>query len=118
MTLPAFAATFTFGKRKFDDQFQALDQVIAQVAKSIPGYLGEENWENAASGLTCTAYYWESMEALRQLTEHPAHLEAKQRQGEWLAGYHVTISQVIAGYGDGGIAHPLAQMGHSAGPQL
>jgi heme-degrading monooxygenase HmoA len=105
-----YSATFTFAKRQFDDEFHALDQVIAQVAKSIPGYLGEEGFENASSGLICNVYYWESMDALQQLIEHPAHIAAKQRQHEWLAGYRVTIAQVIGSYGDGGIDHPLAHV--------
>lgn len=105
MTPPTtYTATFTFAKRQFDEDFHRLDQVIAQVAKSIPGYLGEESWENPANGLVCNVYHWQSLAALQQLIEHPAHRVAKQRQGEWLAGYQVTIAQVICRYGDGGLA--------------
>ena len=103
-----YTATFTFAKRQFDDAFHTLDQVIAQVAKSIAGYRGEESWENPATGQVCNVYYWDSLDALRQLIEHPSHQAAKQRQGQWLNGYQVTIAQVIKSYGDGGIAHPLA----------
>jgi heme-degrading monooxygenase HmoA len=111
-----YTATFIFAKREFDESFQALDQVIAQIAKSVPGYLGEESWENPATGLVCNVYYWDSLDALRQLIEHPAHLQAKQRQAQWLNGYQVTIAQVLKSYGDGGILHPLAatQVGASA----
>jgi len=56
-----YAATFTFAKREFDDEFHALDNAIAQVAKSIPGYIGEEAWENPTAGLISNVYYWESM---------------------------------------------------------
>ena len=103
-----YTATFTFAKRQFDDAFHALDQVIAEVARSLQGYRGEEAWENPTTGQISTVYYWESLEALQRLVEHPSHLEAKRRQGQWLAGYHVTIAQVLKRYGDGGIAHPLA----------
>lgn len=103
-----YTATFTFAKRQFDDDFHALDAVIARLAKSIPGYLGEESWENPASGLVSNVYYWQTLEALQALMTHPAHLEAKQRQGQWLAGYQVVVAEVIGCYGDGGIAHPLA----------
>jgi heme-degrading monooxygenase HmoA len=111
LTPPAprvYTATFTFAKREFDEAFHALDQTIAQLARSIPGYLGEESWENAASGLICNVYYWESLAALRQLVEHPSHRAAKQRQAQWLAGYRVTIAEVVDSYGDGRVAHPLA----------
>ncbi len=41
-----YSATFIFAKRQFDPAFQRLDELIAQTAKAIPGYLGEEAWEN------------------------------------------------------------------------
>lgn len=106
-----YSATFTFAKGDYDDEFHERDQTIAAIARSIPGYLGEEAWENATAGLISTVYYWDSMEALKQLVDHPQHLEAKQLQGCWLHGYHVTIAQVLRSYGDGGIAHPLASRG-------
>lgn len=103
-----FSATFTFAKGDYDDEFHQRDQAIAEVARSTPGYLGEEAWENPASGLISTVYYWETLEGLQGLIEHPLHIAAKQRQGRWLKGYHVTIAQVLKSYGDGGVAHPLA----------
>lgn len=102
-----YTATFTFAKGDFDDEFRALDQAIAEVAKSIPGYLGEEAWENAASGLISTVYYWDTLEALQQLIHHPKHIEAKARQAKWINGYHIVVAQVVRSYGDGGILHPL-----------
>jgi heme-degrading monooxygenase HmoA len=103
-----YTSTFTFAKRNFDEEFHALDELIARVARSTPGYLGEESWENASNGLVSNVYYWETMEALQSLMEHPAHAVAKQRQQQWLAGYQVVIAQVLESYGDGGIVHPLA----------
>ena len=104
-----YTSTFTFAKRQFDGEFYALDGVIARVAQSIDGYLGEESWENPQTGLVSNVYYWASMEALGQLIAHPAHIAAKQQQARWLNGYQIVIAQVIRSYGDGGITHPLAQ---------
>lgn len=114
-----YTSTFTFAKREFDDAFHALDKVIAEVAKSIPGYLGEETWENPSNGLVSNVYYWETLESLQALMTHPAHIAAKQQQAQWLKGYRVVIGQVLGCYGDKGIAHPLAQValplrGHGA----
>jgi heme-degrading monooxygenase HmoA len=95
-----FSSTFIFAKKQYDAEFHALDTVIAEVAKSTPGYLGEENWENSATGLVSNVYYWESLEALQQLMKHPSHLEAKQKQANWLNGCRVEISVVIRTYGD------------------
>lgn len=105
---PMYTSTFTFAQREFDDEFHSLDNTIAEVARSTPGYLGEENWENPSNGLVSNVYYWETMESLQALMKHPSHLAAKQRQQRWLNGYQVVIGQVVGCYGDGGIAHPLA----------
>jgi heme-degrading monooxygenase HmoA len=103
-----FTSTFTFAKREFDAEFHALDEAIARAARATPGYLGEESWENPASGQVCNVYYWDTMDALQSLMTHPAHVAAKQRQERWLDGYQVVVAQVVGCYGDGGIAHPLA----------
>jgi len=95
-----FSSTFIFSKRQFDDEFQRLDAAIAEAARSTPGFLGEETWENSSNGLISNVYYWESLEALQLLMKHPKHLEAKSKQGKWLAGYQVVISQVVRMYGD------------------
>ncbi len=41
-----YASTFIFAKKQFDDEFHRLDQAILEIARSIKGYVGEENWEN------------------------------------------------------------------------
>lgn len=103
-----FTSTFTFKKRQFDEAFHTLDNAIAEIARTIPGYLGEEAWENASTGLISTVYYWRTREGLQELIAHPGHIEAKQRQSQWLDGYHVVIAEVIGSYGDGKLPHPLA----------
>jgi heme-degrading monooxygenase HmoA len=103
-----YTSTFTFATKQFDDAFHRLDQEIAAMARAIPGYLGEETWENTAAGLVSNVYYWESLEALQQLVQDPRHRAAKARQGEWLDGYRVEISQVLRTYGDDRLAPHLA----------
>jgi len=103
-----YSSTFTFAKRQFDEEFHRLDQAIAEAAKSIPGYLGEEAWENASTGLISNVYYWESLESLQALMQHPKHLEAKAAQSKWLSGYQVIVSQVLRTYGDARLGHPIA----------
>lgn len=96
-----YTSTFTFAPGTYDTEFHRLDVLIAEAAKEIPGYLGEESWENAATGLVSNVYYWDSLGALQQLMRHPRHLEAKAAQSRWLKGYQVVISQVLKTYGDG-----------------
>ncbi len=102
-----FTSTFTFAPGTYDDEFHALDARIADMARAIPGYLGEETWENATTGLVSNVYYWDSMAAMQQLIGDAAHREAKQAQAKWLKGYQVVIAEVLRSYGDAGIPHPL-----------
>jgi heme-degrading monooxygenase HmoA len=102
-----YSSTFIFATKQFDEAFHRLDQEIAAIAKALPGYLGEEAWENKATGLVSNVYYWESLEAMQALVRHPRHLEAKAAHAQWLDGYQVVISQVIRVYGDGGISQHL-----------
>ncbi|MGU7785274.1 antibiotic biosynthesis monooxygenase family protein [Burkholderia sp. PU8-34] len=98
-----YSSTFIFRAGQYDDEFHRLDQQIADAARAIPGYLGEETWENASSGQIQNIYYWESEEALMQLIRHPSHIEAKSNQARWLDGYRVVIAKVLREYGDGAI---------------
>jgi heme-degrading monooxygenase HmoA len=107
-----YSSTFIFATKQFDDEFHRLDQAIAEAARSIPGYLGEEAWENTSTGLVSNIYYWESLEALQALVQHPKHLEAKAAQEKWLDGYQVVISQVMKIYGDARLgALPVSRIG-------
>ncbi|WP_295007246.1 antibiotic biosynthesis monooxygenase [uncultured Dechloromonas sp.] len=103
-----YSSTFTFAKGQYDDEYHRLDQAIAEAVKSIPGYLGEEAWENPATGLISTVYYWESLEALHTLMHHPLHRQAKAQQARWLDGYQVVIAQIIKTYGDNRLRMPFA----------
>lgn len=102
-----YSSTFIFAKGSFDDAFHRLDHEIAEMAKAIPGYLGEEAWENSENGLISNVYYWDSLDSLQMLVRHPKHLEAKQRQNDWLEGYQVIISQVLQTYGDSKLKNHL-----------
>jgi heme-degrading monooxygenase HmoA len=106
-----YSSIFIFAKKQFDNEFYRLDQAIAEAAKEIPGYIGEETWENANTGLVSNVYYWENLESLQALIKHPKHLEAKASQDNWLNGYQVVISEVIKAYGDAKLnSLPLSKM--------
>ena len=100
------SATFIFDKKQFDDAFYALDNAIAEIARNCAGYLGEDSWENLETGRFANVYYWESMEALQALMQHPKHLEAKAAQAKWLNGYQVVIAEVLREYNNGKFTHP------------
>ena len=104
------SATFIFDKKQFDEEFHQLDIAIAEVARQARGYLGEESWENTETGRIANVYYWESMEALQTLMQHPKHIEAKTNQAKWLNGYQVVIAEVVRAYSDDKFFHPAQQI--------
>ncbi|MGH8810862.1 MAG: antibiotic biosynthesis monooxygenase family protein [Advenella sp.] len=95
-----YSSTFIFSKKQFDQEFHSLDKTIAEIARNIDGYLGEEAWENPATGLVSNVYYWASLQALEKLIHDPVHRQAKAAQAKWLNGYKVVIAQVKDIYGD------------------
>lgn len=95
-----YSSTFIFAKKQFDKEFFELDKQIADMAKSIPGYIGEESWVNLDTGIISGVYYWETMEALQTLIQDPRHQEAKAKFSQWLDSYKVIIAEVHVEYGD------------------
>jgi heme-degrading monooxygenase HmoA len=95
-----YSSTFIFETRELDDEFHRLDDEIAARARGLPGFLGEEPWHNADSGLHAEVYYWTDMESLQALVGMDTHAVAKGRHAEWLGRYRVVISEVQTVYGD------------------
>jgi len=88
-----------------DDDYTRLDTAIDAYAKSLDGYVGTEVWFSDDRRLKNASYYFESMDAVRELASYPAHLEAKEHNQRWYAGYQIVVSEVTASYGNGGLNH-------------
>ena len=98
-----FTATFIFHTTTLDDEFHRLNDEIAARARVIPGFLGEEEWENERTGLHSEVYYFDTLDALRQLIDMPVHKEAKSVHDRWIGSYRVVIAEVITTYGQDGL---------------
>lgn len=109
MTTPVtmYTTTFTFLPGEYDAAFHALDERIAQAARALPGYIGEESWTSTTTGQICNVYYWRDEAAIQALMALPEHREAKALQARWLKGYQVVIAKVLRHHGDGRMPHPL-----------
>lgn len=105
-----YSAMFIFKEGNFNEEFFKLDKEIAEAAKMTSGYIGEESWVNGDTGLVSNVYYWETMDGLKELMNNSSHSIAKAKQGEWLKGYQVVVSQVLRTYGDGTIDLPIAKV--------
>lgn len=94
-----YSSTFIFEIKELDEEFHRLDRAISERARQIPGFLGEEHWQNEETGLHSEVYYWSNLEALRQLVSMDTHGTAKSLYDNWLGEYRVVISQVSSVYG-------------------
>lgn len=104
---PKYTSTFIFKIGELDEDFHRLNNEIAERARKIPGFLGEEMWHNEKTGLHSEVYYWSTYEAMRELISMDTHRVAKSRAGEWLGPYRVVISEVKSTYG-----HPTLGLEH------
>jgi heme-degrading monooxygenase HmoA len=98
-----YTSTFMFEAKEFDDEFHRLNDDIAEQARRIPGWLGEESWENEQTGLHSEVYYWESLDALKTLIGLTEHRFAKAEHARWIGDYRVVISEVLSTYGKAGL---------------
>ncbi|WP_308466524.1 antibiotic biosynthesis monooxygenase family protein [Rathayibacter soli] len=108
---PTYTSTFIFATKPLDDDFHRLNDEIAERARIIPGFLGEEAWENSETGLYSEVYYWESLDALQKLVGMDTHRQAKRQHERWIGPYRVVIGQVLNTYGEPGLGleHTPAQ---------
>ena len=98
-----FTSTFIFEAKPYDDEFHRLNDAIAERARAIPGFLGEEEWVNEENGLISEVYYWSTREALQQLIGLEVHREAKRQHDRWIGDYRVVLGEVFATYGTPGL---------------
>ncbi|CAL8898154.1 hypothetical protein KVA01_08420 [Kocuria varians] len=97
---PKYSSTFIFETKNLTEEFDRIDSEIAERARQIPGFLGEEAGHNEDTGLHAEVYYWTDMDALKQLMGMDTHRLAKFRYGEWLGEYRVVIAEVQSVYGN------------------
>jgi heme-degrading monooxygenase HmoA len=94
-----YTSTFIFSAKDYDADFHRFNDEIASRARSLPGFLGEEEWHNEETGLHSEVYYWETQEAMRELIAMPVHQEAKAQHERWIGEYRVVLSEVLTTYG-------------------
>ena len=110
-----FSAAFIFEPGAYDARFHELNALIDAAARATRGFLGSESWRSPDDSRANATYYWESLDALRDFSQHPRHVEAKREYQRWYRGYHIVVSEVIRSYGDGTLAHitPDARAGRA-----
>jgi heme-degrading monooxygenase HmoA len=100
-----YIAAFNFEPGEYDARFHELNALIDAAARATPGFLGAESWRSPDGRRANATYYWTTLEALREFSNHPKHVEAKREYRKWYRGYQIVISQVVRSYGDGAYPH-------------
>jgi heme-degrading monooxygenase HmoA len=97
------SAQFIFKPGTYDDEFHRLDAEIEAYVATIPGFLGAEKWVSFDGQTKNSMYYFETMDAMFQLSRFDAHREAKGKYKNWYDGYQIVVSEIKKSYGDGAI---------------
>lgn len=100
---PVYSATFIFRIKNYDDEFEHLNSIIDQAANTNSGFLGKERWANEKENVRSVVYYWDSLKALKEFSNHPKHKKAKKNYKKWYSGYEIIISEVLKFKSDNGL---------------
>ena len=81
------------------DEYAAMADRMAELAKTMPGYLGVES-VRGADGFGITVSYWKDEESVRQWQQNAEHLEA-QRLGraQFYSRFELRVCRVERAYG-------------------
>lgn len=100
-----YCAMFMWEPGVYDADFHRLNDLIGELARSLPGFLGVDSWQSRDGSRKCANYYWRDLGTLKTFSTHPTHQEAKRQYARWYKGYHIVVSEVIRSYGDGNFPH-------------
>ncbi len=96
---PYYAMVFTSHRTDDDDNgYTAMSDHMFALAAQQPGYLGVEA-VHGADGFGMTAWYWESLDSIRNWRAQAEHKIAQQQgQATWYEQYKLRICLVEAEY--------------------
>jgi heme-degrading monooxygenase HmoA len=91
---------FIFQPGEYDEDFHRLDDQIDAFARALPGFRGTRTWRSTDGTIINASYYFDSMDAVKELSRLPEHLEAKGQYQRWYDSYEIVVSEISATYGD------------------
>lgn len=110
-----YIAMFIFEPGERDSEFHRLNDLIDEAARATGGLISQESWSEVNGTRINATYYWETLDALKQFSNHPSHLEAKRLYRRWYDGYHVVVAEVLNSYGDEAFEHATPNRRRKAG---
>jgi len=97
-TAPYYAVIFSARRSAGDDGYGEMAAQMAELAATMPGYLGVESARNE-NGFGITVSYWESEEAIANWKRNADHLVAQKRgRSVWYEDYDVRVAKVERAY--------------------
>lgn len=95
---PYYAVIFASQRTERENGYAEMADLLDQLAKEQPGYLGAE-FARDASGFGMTVSYWQDLESIAQWKAQATHAQA-QRLGksDWYAGFELRIAKVERSY--------------------
>jgi len=91
-----YAVIFTNTQTSNLEGYAEMSEVMEQLAKKQPGYLG---FESARNEVGIAISYWESLEAIKNWKEQLSHQKAQdQGKSKWYSWYKVRICKVEREY--------------------
>ena len=95
---PYYAVIFSSSRTSGDHGYEETASRMAELAATMPGYLGIES-ARSADGVGLTVSYWRDEASIANWKQHVDHLAA-QRRGirDWYERYEVRIAKVERAY--------------------
>lgn len=98
---PYYAVIFT-SRRPADadgDGYAEMADRMAELAATMPGYLGAES-ARGSDGVGITVAYWRDEASIRNWRDHAEHAAARKRGREgWYEDFEVRVAKVERAYG-------------------
>ena len=96
---PYYVVTFSSLHRGPDNGYGATAQRMAELAATMPGYLGMESTRDA-QGFGITLAFFDSEQSIANWKRQSEHLAAQERgRKEWYEHYELRVAKVERAYG-------------------
>jgi heme-degrading monooxygenase HmoA len=94
---PYYAVIFSTTRTEGDNGYGEMAEKMAQLAATMPGYLGAESARNE---IGITVSYWKDLESIKNWKYQMEHVEARDLGREvWYQSYRLRIAKVERDYG-------------------
>ena len=96
---PYYVVTFSSQRHGADNGYDATAQRMAELAATMPGYLGMESTKDG-QGFGITLAFFDTAENIANWKRQSEHLAAQERgRKDWYSQYELRVAKVERAYG-------------------